>query len=82
MARTVDRLASKPYPGGQGEIGFEFTSGSLRIRGSLLDKVPGLPPQRDVDFIIELHPGTSPISMTSHRMEPIELQEIKVHIHE
>ena len=25
------------------------------------DELPGLPPQRDVDFIIELHPGTSPI---------------------
>ena len=38
-----------------------------------LDKLPGLPPQRVVDFNIELHPGTSPISMTSHRMAPVEL---------
>ena len=44
------------------------------------DELPGLPPQRDVDFVIELHPGTSPISMTSHRMEPVELQELKVQI--
>ena len=28
------------------------------------DELPKLPPQRDVDFCIELHPGTSPISMT------------------
>ena len=35
---------------------------------------------RDVDFVIELHPGTSPISMTPHRMEPIELQELKVQL--
>ena len=27
-----------------------------------LDELPGLPPQRVVDFGIELHPGTSPIS--------------------
>ena len=26
-----------------------------------------------VDFGIELHPGTSPISMTPHRMTPVEL---------
>ena len=26
------------------------------------DELPGLPPQRDVDFVIGLHPGTSPIS--------------------
>ena len=38
-----------------------------------LDELPGLPPQRDVDFCIELHPGTSPISMTLHRMAPVEL---------
>ena len=33
---------------------------------------------RDVDFVVELHPGTSPISMTSHRMASVELQELKV----
>ena len=37
------------------------------------DELPGLPPQRDVHFTIELHPGTSPISMTPHRMAPNEL---------
>ena len=45
-----------------------------------LDALPGLHPHMDVDFVIELHPGTSPISMTPHRMEPIELQELKVQI--
>ena len=38
-----------------------------------LDELPGLPPHRDVDFVIKLHPGTLPISMTPQRMEPIEL---------
>ena len=28
------------------------------------DELLGLPPHRDVDFTIELHPGTSLISMT------------------
>ena len=37
------------------------------------NKLLELPPQRDVDFSIELHPGTSPISMTPHRMAPVEL---------
>ena len=37
------------------------------------DELPGLPPPRDIDFRIELHPGTSPISMTPHRMAPVEL---------
>ena len=42
------------------------------------DKLPGLPPHRDVDFGIKLHPGISPISMTTHRMAPVELQELRV----
>ena len=44
------------------------------------DKLPGLPPQRVVDFGIELHPGTSPISMTPHRMAQVELQELRVQL--
>ena len=42
----------------------------------------GLPPPRDVDFRIELHPGTLPISMIPHRLAPVELQELKVQIQE
>ena len=44
------------------------------------DELPGLPPQRVVDFGIELHPGTSPISMTPHRMAPVKLQELRVQL--
>ena len=38
-----------------------------------LDELPGLPPPKDVDFCIKLHPGTSPISMAPHRMASVEL---------
>ena len=47
-----------------------------------LDELPGLPPRRVVDFGIELHPGTLPISMTPHRMAPVELQELRVQLQE
>ena len=40
----------------------------------------GLPLHRDVDFVIELHPGTSPIYMTPHRMTPVDLHELKVQL--
>ena len=43
-----------------------------------LEELPGLPPHRDVDFVIKLHLGTSPISMTPHRIAHVELQELKV----
>ena len=46
------------------------------------DELPGLPPQRVVDFGIKLHPGTSPISMTLHKIAPVELQELIVQLQE
>ena len=46
------------------------------------DDLQGLPPHKDVDFVIELHPGTSPIYMTPHRMARVELHELKVQLHE
>ena len=44
------------------------------------NELSGLPPHRDVDFDIELHPGTSPISMTPNGMTPVELQELRVQL--
>ena len=46
------------------------------------DELLGLPPHRDVDLGIELYPGISPISMTPHRMAPVELQELRVQLQE
>ena len=46
------------------------------------DELSGLPPERVVYFGIELHPSTSPISMTPHRMAPVELQELRVQLQE
>ena len=47
-----------------------------------LYKLPRLPPHRDVDFVIELYTGKSPISMTLHRMASVELHELKVQLQE
>ena len=41
------------------------------------DDLPGLPPQREIDFAIELAPGTEPISKAPYRMAPAELKELK-----
>jgi len=35
-----------------------------------LDDMPGLPPSRDIDFTIDLIPGTSLVSMALYRMAP------------
>jgi hypothetical protein len=34
------------------------------------DELPGMPPDRDVVFVIELQPGTAPISKRPYRMPP------------
>ena len=44
------------------------------------DELSGLPSYKDVDFTIELHPGTTPISMTPHRIAPADLEELKVQL--
>ena len=44
------------------------------------EELPRLPLHRDVDFVIELHPGMTPISMTPHRMAPVELHELKAQL--
>ncbi|KAL4013812.1 hypothetical protein IC575_025996 [Cucumis melo] len=46
------------------------------------DELPGLPPPREVDFAIELEPGTAPISRAPYRMAPAELKEFKVQLQE
>jgi hypothetical protein len=40
----------------------------------------GLPPNRDVEFVIELVPGTAPIFRRPYRMPPNELAELKVQL--
>jgi hypothetical protein len=47
-----------------------------------LDELPGLPPDRDVEFKIELVPSTTPISRRPYRMPPNELAELKIQLQE
>ena len=41
------------------------------------EDLPGLPPDREVEFTIELEPGTAPIWRRPYRMAPKELAEMK-----
>ncbi|XP_076922707.1 uncharacterized protein LOC143584568 [Bidens hawaiensis] len=40
-------------------------------------ELPGLPPDREVEFTIDLIPGAKPISKAPYRMAPLELKELK-----
>ena len=40
-------------------------------------ELPGLPPEREIDFAIEVLSDTKPISIPPYRMAPAELKELK-----
>jgi hypothetical protein len=42
-----------------------------------LNDLPGMPPNRDIEFIIDLLPGTAPIAKRPYRMGADELEELK-----
>ena len=46
------------------------------------DDISGLPPDRAIEFVIELIPGTEPISIPPYRMAPAELKELKAQLEE
>ena len=48
----------------------------------VFQEVPGLPPDREIEFAIELVPGTAPISKAPYRMAPAELAELKKQLQE
>jgi hypothetical protein len=48
----------------------------------LPNKLPSMPPDRDIEFVIELKTGTTPIYKTPFRMTTPELAELKEHIKE
>ena len=68
----------------------------MRDSGSRLEDIPvvrefldvfpedllGIPPDREIDFQIELANGIESISKAPYRMAPLELKELKVQIEE
>ena len=46
------------------------------------EELPGMPPDRDIEFVIELIPGTSPIAKRPYRMAASELAELKKQLEE
>ena len=46
------------------------------------EELPGMPPDRDIEFLIDLIPGTGPIAKRPYRTPPQELEELKKQIRE
>ncbi|KAL5543374.1 hypothetical protein UlMin_007158 [Ulmus minor] len=45
-------------------------------------ELPGIPPDRDISFEIELLPGSAPVSKAPYRMAPAELKELQIQLQE
>ena len=46
------------------------------------DDICELPPEREVEFIIDLVPGANPVSIAPYRMPSVELAEVKAQVHD
>lgn len=52
---------------------------SVRDYLDVLPKVLfGLPPEREVEFVIDVIPGTVPLPIALYQLTPIELNELKL----
>jgi hypothetical protein len=45
-----------------------------------LDDLPGMPPERVIEFKIELQPDTAPIAKVPYKMSPVEMKELKIQL--
>ena len=89
-AMTAQRMLRK---GCQGYLAYVVDIGN---EGTILDEIPvvrefpdvfpddiaGLPPEREVEFTIDLILGTEPISIPPYRMAPAKLRELKALLEE
>jgi hypothetical protein len=74
VVTTTTRLAAFLVDG-------KFVGDNIRVVRDFSDVFPeelsGMPPDREVEFVIDLLPGTAPISKRPYRMSVEELKELK-----
>jgi hypothetical protein len=63
---------------------FNLATGSISVVEEFMDvfpkELPGMPLEREVEFYIDLIPGTAPIAKRPYCMAPTELAELKLQI--
>ena len=75
LAHVVDTDQTETANPGETLVVCEFTD-------VFHDALPGLPPKREIEFVIDLIPGSEPASKTPYRMAPAELKELKLELQE
>ena len=68
----------------EGEDGLEALDDILVVNEfvDVFGDIPGLPPVREIEFGIDLLPGTAPIHRTPYRMALVESTELKKQLDE
>ncbi|XP_021975263.1 uncharacterized protein LOC110870386 [Helianthus annuus] len=46
------------------------------------EELPGLPPEREIEFRIELNPGAKPVAKAPYRLAPTEMRELMTQLQE
>jgi hypothetical protein len=86
----VELVLSRPRKGSCHQVTAHIKeiepSEAINVVSEFLDvfpkELPGMPPERKVEFAIELIPGTAPISKRAYRVSRPELVELKKQIDE
>nr|AAQ56486.1 putative polyprotein [Oryza sativa Japonica Group] len=74
---TVHALSSEPLRSRLNQITLEEIPIVREYPDVFPDDLPGMPPKRDIEFRIDLVPGTTPIHKRPYRMAANELAEVK-----
>jgi hypothetical protein len=77
-------VSCQAQPPAQDPMVFNLAAESIYVVEEFMDvfleELPGMSPEREVEFYIDLIPGTAPIAKRPYRMAPTELAELKLQI--
>jgi hypothetical protein len=77
-------VSCQAHPPANDPMVFNLIAESMSVIEEFVDvfpeELPGMPPEREVEFYIDLIPGTTPIAKRQYRMAPTELAELKLQI--
>ena len=72
LAHVIDTIASK--------VNLKNVLVVCEFSDVFPDDLSRLPPNRELEFGIEVLPGSTPISIPPYRMAPMELKELKIQL--
>jgi hypothetical protein len=82
MDHQGNSVSCQAQPPANDPMVFNLATESMSVIEEFMDvfpeELPGMPPEREVEFYIDLIPGMTPIAKRPYRMAPIELAELKL----